>query len=154
MDVTIEMERPDTPEGRELIDELEAYIGPMYPRESQHGYTVEQLVEEGVHFFMVRVDGRPVGCGGIQLRGSEYGELKRMYIRPSHRGHGLARMLIDRLAAQAAEHDVPLLRLETGINQVEAIGLYESMGFVPVPAFPPYESDPLSVFYERSTARA
>ena len=32
----------------------------------------------------------------------------------------------------------PVLRLETGIHQQEAIGLYESTGFRPCRAFGPY----------------
>lgn len=149
MEVAIARESPDTPDARRLIDELENYIGPMYPRESQHGYTVEMLIEEGVDFHVVRVGGEAIGCGGVQVHGSEYAELKRMWIRPEHRGRGLAKLLVERLAEAAAGAGAPVLRLETGIHQYEAIALYERMGFVEIPAFPPYQPDPLSVFYER-----
>jgi GNAT superfamily N-acetyltransferase len=146
--VTIDPEPADSAESRRLIAELEAELDGAYPPESQHGYSVEKLISEGVHFFLVRSDAEAAGCGGVQLFGSEYGELKRMFIRPPFRGRGLGRLLIDRLAEHAREYGVPLLRLETGIKQLEAIRLYEGMGFYQVPPFGPYRLDRNSVFYE------
>jgi GNAT superfamily N-acetyltransferase len=132
-----------------LILELEAHLGPQYPDESRHGYSVEKLLNEGVAFFVVRRDGQVAGCGGVQIFGSEYGELKRMYVRPGFRGLGLAKQLLDRLAGYALVNGVSLLRLETGIHQTEAIGLYERWGFQQIPPFGEYRDDPLSVFYEK-----
>jgi hypothetical protein len=42
-----------------------------------------------------------------------------------------------------------VLRLETGIYQLEAIGLYERCGFQRIPPFGDYKADPLSVFFEK-----
>ena len=149
MQITITQERPDTPEAISLIDELEAILSPGYPPESRHGYSVQKLIDQGVAFFLIRVDSTPAGCGGIQLFGTQYGELKRMYVRPAFRGNGLARQLIDRLAAHALSNDVSLLRLETGIHQHEAVSLYERLGFVRIPPFGAYKEDPLSIFFEK-----
>lgn len=148
MATSIEVESPGSPAARQVIAELEAELDPLYPDESQHGYSVDKLLSEGVAFFLVRNGGEAVGCGGIQLFGSEYGELKRMYIRPPFRGLGLGRQLIERLIEHARLHGVSVLRLETGIHQDEAIRLYEGMGFRRIPPFPPYQPDPLSLFYE------
>ncbi len=149
MAVTIGPEPPDTEDTRALIEELEEELGGgIYPDESQHGYSIEKLIAEGVAFFTVRVDEAAVGCGGIQILG-EYGELKRMYIRPEFRGRGLAGLLVEQLANHAREHGARLLRLETGIYQADAIRSYEGMGFYEIPPFGPYVLDPNSVFYER-----
>jgi ribosomal protein S18 acetylase RimI-like enzyme len=78
----------------------------------------------------------------------EYGEIKRMYVRPRFRGRGLGRRILEHLAAHARASGITLLRLETGVDQVEAIGLYESMGFRRCPPFGPYRDDPLSPCYE------
>jgi GNAT superfamily N-acetyltransferase len=150
MQVTINPERPDTPEAIALIDELEAILAPGYPPESRHGYSVQKLIDQGVAFFVIRVDGTPAGCGGVQLFGAEYGELKRMYVRPAFRGLGLAKRLIDTLSDHARANAVTLLRLETGIYQHEAVGLYERLGFARVGPFGSYKLDPLSIFYEKS----
>src|SRR6476659_33431 len=117
----ITLERPDTVDARALIAELEAYLVPLYPFESRHGYSVEKLIAEGVVFFLIRDGGAAAGCGGIQLHGNEYGEIKRMYVRPQFRGLGFGKLMLDHLADYARSQDITLLRLETGIHQAEAI---------------------------------
>ena len=140
---------PDTPDATALIAELEAYLEPLYPRESRHGYSVEKLIAEGVAFFLIRDGGAPVGCGGIQLMGADYGEIKRMYVRPEFRGMGFAKMMLNHLADHARSQEVGTLRLETGIHQHAAIALYEQTGFEQIPPFGEYRDDPLSRFYEK-----
>lgn len=149
MPTTIVAERPDTPDAQTLIAELEAYLTPLYPAESRHGFSVEKLLREGVAFFVIRSDKLAAGCGGVKLFGREYGEIKRMYVRPQFRGLGFAKLMLNHLARYALEQGVSLLRLETGIHQHEAIGLYERMGFRSIPAFGEYREDPLSRFYEK-----
>jgi len=46
-----------------------------------------------------------------------------------------------------------VLRLETGIHQVEAIGLYERWGFQRRGPFGEYVEDPNSIYFEKSIAR-
>ena len=145
----ISLERPDSQEAMELITELEAQLDPLYPSESRHGYSVEKLLREGVAFFVIRDNGVPIGCGGVQLFGTDYGEIKRMYIRPQFRGLGFARLMLDHLAEHARSNGVDVLRLETGIHQHDAIGLYERAGFQSIPPFGDYKPDPLSRFYEK-----
>lgn len=149
MTVAIHLERPDTLEAQALIEELEGELAPLYPSESRHGYSVERLLIEAVAFFLIRENGVPAGCGGVKLVGTEYGEVKRMYVRPQFRGLGLARLMLNHLADYAQSRGVSVLRLETGIHQHGAIRLYEGMGFRRIPPFGEYKEDPLSRFYEK-----
>ena len=145
-------ERADSPDARDLIAELEQELEPLYPEASRHGYSVEKLLREAVAFFVTRHGGVPAGCGGVQLFGAGYGEIKRMYVRPGFRGQGLGWLMLKHLAAHVRRHGIALLRLETGIYQSEAIGLYERFGFRPIAAFGAYRKDPLSAFYEMRIA--
>jgi GNAT superfamily N-acetyltransferase len=149
MSPIITPERPDSAAAIALINELEADLDPLYPRESRHGYSVEKLLAQAVAFFVVRDNDAPAGCGGIQLFGTEYGELKRMYVRPQFRGLGFGKLLLDHLADYARAHGVGLLRLETGIHQTAAISLYERTGFQRIRPFGAYVEDPLSLFFEK-----
>jgi putative acetyltransferase len=108
-----------------------------------------KLIAEAVAFFMLRSDETPAGCGAIKQFLTEYGEGKRMYVRPPFQGLGLGKLMLDHLADFARGRGVGLLRLETGIHQHAAIGLYERMGFQRIPPFGEYREDPLSVFYEK-----
>lgn len=148
--LTIVEERPDSPDALALLTELdEALWLHPYPPESRHAFTVDKLLREGVAFFVARRDGDRAACGGLKLFGCEYGEVKRMYVRPVYRGQGLGKAVLNRLADYARQRQVDLLRLETGIYQVEAIGLYEHWGFQRRAPFGEYRDDPLSVYFER-----
>jgi len=149
MSAVITSERPDSADAVALIAELEAELDPRYPPESRHGYSVEKLLAQAVAFFVLRDHGVPAGCGGIQLFGAVYGELKRMYVRPEFRGRRFGEMLLDHLADYALNLGVRLLRLETGIYQDAAMRLYERTGFQRIPPFGEYMVDPLSLFYEK-----
>ena len=144
------LERPDCADALALIAELETELSARYPPESRHGYGVEKLLREGVAFFVARIDAKPAGCGGVQIFGNQYAELKRMYVRPQFRGRGVGKLILERLAAHARQHGVGLLRLETGVYQAAALRLYESCGFRRRPPFGPYREDPLSLYYEKS----
>lgn len=147
--VVISLERPDSEDAIALIAELEAHLDPLYPTESRHGYSVEKLLRQGVYFFVIRNGDVPIGCGGVQFFGSEYGEIKRMYIRPQFRGLGFAKLMLDHLEKHTRNNGINLLRLETGIHQRDAIALYERACFQLIPPFGEYKPDPLSRFYEK-----
>jgi len=145
----ISSECPDTEAARELIAELDAHLIPLYPAESRHGFSIQKLLQENVAFFVLRHEGLAAGCGGIKLFAPDYGEIKRMYVRPQFRRLGLAKRMLGHLSEYALAKGIRVLRLETGIFQPEAIALYESEGFRQIPPFSPYREDPLSRFYER-----
>ena len=148
--IEITEERPDSVDALELISELDADLHSHdYPAESRHAFSVEKLLREGVAFFVTHCDGVPAACGGLKLFGSEYAEVKRMYVRPAFRGMGLGKGMLAHLSKHALEREVTVLRLETGIYQVEAIGLYERFGFQRRPPFGDYREDPMSVYFEK-----
>lgn len=151
MPITIVEASPDTPEAVALINELDQYLNQLpYPDRSRHAYSIDKLIREGVAFFVARYEGKSAACGGIKLFDGEYGEVKRMYVRPVYRGLGLGKAMLNHLAQYAREREVNLLRLETGIYQTEAIGLYDRYGFLRRPPFGDYEADPMTMYFEKS----
>jgi putative acetyltransferase len=134
---------------RELIGELDDYLKSLYPSESNHLDPVEELRKEHVHFLAAFRAGEVVGCGAVKLMPGGYGEIKRMYIRPSARGLGIAKKILTELEAFLIEARVQWARLETGIRQHEAIRLYESAGYSRSQPFGSYRPDPLSIFMEK-----
>ena len=77
-----------------------------------------------------------------------------MFVSPLARGQNIGRRLLQRLEAIAIDKGIPLLRLETGINQPEALALYRSAGFVEIGPFGKYGPDPLSLFMEKPLQKA
>ena len=106
-------------------------------------------IDPEISFLVARVEGEPVGCAGLQLLEPEVGEVRRMYVRPAHRGHGVSRMLLAAVEEMARANGVRTLRLETGDLQPEAIGLYQSTGFRRIPAFGPYLGCVHSLCFEK-----
>jgi putative acetyltransferase len=149
MAAVITPEHPASPDATALIAELDAHLTRLYPSESRHGFSVQKLIADDVAFFVIRDGGAPAGCGGIKLLGAEYGEIKRMWVRPKFRGLGFTKLMLDHLVAYAKEHGVGILRLETGIHQHAAIRLYEREGFRRIPPFGNYRVDPVSLCYEK-----
>jgi putative acetyltransferase len=147
--VTIASESPDQPEVIALIAELDAYQDTLYPPESRHYLDLASLKQPNVFFAVARENmGGAVGCGAVVL-GSEFGEIKRMYVSPRGRGQGVAKRLLAFLEAHAIRFGCKLLKLETGPYQPEALALYASAGYERRGPFGDYANDPLSVFMQK-----
>jgi putative acetyltransferase len=127
MNITIERTVEATLEVRDLIRELNDVLGAAYEEHQRHGLSIEQLFEPNVRFFVARLDGIAVGCGGVATF-EDYAEVKRMYTRPAVRGRGVAKALLGRIENEARGAGMSVLRLETGTNQQEAIGLLRAHG--------------------------
>ncbi|MEO6701162.1 MAG: GNAT family N-acetyltransferase [Jatrophihabitantaceae bacterium] len=96
----------------------------------------------------------PVAMGGWRLHQPDHpqtswaspaAELKRMYVAAAARGAGFARQMLAFLERTASEHGARWLLLETGSKQPEAIALYRSAGYQPVPVFGHYADFQTSV---------
>ena len=150
MPITILEVRPNSADAVLLIGELDTHLlAHPYTPESRHAFSVDKLLREAVVFFITHYDGQLAGCGGIKIFPKEYGEVKRMWVRPQFRGLGLGKAMLNHLADYARSQKLNLLRLETGIYEVEAIGLYERFGFQRRSPFGEYKVDPLSVYFEK-----
>jgi putative acetyltransferase len=153
MSIAIERVIEATAELRDLIGELDAVLGAAYEPHQRHGLSIAALFEPHVRFFVARLDGVAAGCGGVALF-DDYAEVKRMYTRPAARGRGLAKAVLRRIEEEARAAGKPVLRLETGPYQREAIGLYQSSGFARRGPFGHYAQMParnveLSLFFEK-----
>jgi putative acetyltransferase len=148
--VVLGIESPRQADVERLLEALDAYQSALYPPESNHFLDVDALAAANVRFFVARRQGRALGCGALRIDAAGYGELKRMFVSPEARGYKLGRLLLDRIEEEARREGLACLRLETGIHQPEALGLYRSAGYVEREAFGEYRPDPLSVFMEKS----
>jgi putative acetyltransferase len=120
----------------------------LYPPESRHGLDPAAFERPEITLFVARENGVALGCGAFQLHHDGSAELKSMFVAPQARGRGIGRKVLEVIEA-AVRGRASALRLETGVKQLTAIGLYEAAGFRRRGPFGSYRDDPLSVFMEK-----
>lgn len=103
-------------------------------------------------YLVAVVDGRAVACAAWRALADGVAELRRMYVRPSYRGRGIARQLIVAVEEDALAAGRPVIRLETGRTLAASIALYRSSGYTPIPAYGEYAGNPHSVCFEKRLA--
>ncbi len=99
---------------------------------------------------VVAYDGdTPVACGALKPYEADTVEIKRMYTMESHRGQGLASMVLAELEQWASELGYKRCILETGLNQPEAIHLYHKNQYDRIPNYGQYANVDNSVCFEK-----
>ena len=116
-------------------------------------HPLELMPPDGL--FLLAYDGdQPVAMGGWRVHveersgrvpGERAAEIKRMYVVDAARGRGFARRVLAALERTAAAAGCDLMVLETGEAQPEAIALYRSAGYTPIPPFGHYTDSDQSV---------
>lgn len=100
---------------------------------------VEVLFRDPGRLYLGYVDSEAVALGLLKPVGDGEGELKRMFVRPAHRGRGFGSEMLHRLVDDARELGYERLRLETFPFMESAIALYRKNGFRDAPAFDGFE---------------
>lgn len=93
--------------------------------------------------------GNAVGIGAIKHYADNIVEVKRMYVLPTHRGKGIAAMVLNELEQWAKELGYRKAVLETGKKMPEAIGLYGKHSYVVIPNYGQYAGIDESVCFEK-----
>jgi ribosomal protein S18 acetylase RimI-like enzyme len=86
------------------------------------------------------LDGAIVGCAAVRALEGDACELKRLYVRPAARGHGLGRTLTEAALAAARRLGYRRVRLDTLPTMTSAFALYQELGFHEID---PYRFNPV-----------
>jgi putative acetyltransferase len=90
---------------------------------------------------VARIDDETVGCVALRPLDGAICELKRLYVRPGHRGGGAGRRLVVAALAEARRLDYRRVRLDTVPGMEKAQALYERLGFEDIA---PYTDNPIA----------
>ncbi|MFE4371704.1 GNAT family N-acetyltransferase [Streptomyces sp. NPDC056835] len=153
----------DHPDAVKLNDRVQFEYAERYGHEGDATPLAPGMFEppQGIYLIVYDDQGAPVATGGWRTQeknddGYADGdaEIKRMYVTPEARGHGLARRILAALEDNARAAGRTRMVLETGTKQPEAIALYVSSGYEPCAKFGHYRFHELSRCYAKSLAGA
>jgi GNAT superfamily N-acetyltransferase len=147
---TVEFDREDpnselaTQLLRHYFDELVLRLPEDFDLDRMLAAPPEELEPPHGAFLVARVDGRPVGCGAVRKLDEATGEVKRMWIDPNVRGHGVGRGLLVALEEVASDLGCQRVRLDTSSYLTEALALYQSCGYQEIAA---YNDNPYAAYW-------
>ncbi len=98
---------------------------------------------------VIYVENIPAACGAFKKWDDSTAEIKRMYTHPDFRKRGLATVIVRELEIWAKELNYTSAILETSLEQIEAISVYEKSGYRRIPNYGQYIGVDKSVCYEK-----
>jgi putative acetyltransferase len=137
---------------RKLTALLDAELSQRYGALQKH-YDKHNRTDTLQVVIMLYLDGAAAACGALREFDSGIVEIKRMFVAPEFRRKGLARRMLGELEAIAGEQGYHWAVLETGIKQVEAIGLYQSIGYEKTENYGAYAGNENSVCMKKTLVR-
>jgi len=156
MNLDIRPTSPDHPQVQALIAELDATLLSFYPPEEAYRLDIEGLMQPSVTFLGAWMGDTLVGCGAVRTMpgeaatdGRTYGEIKRMFVSPGHRGARIGARILAELESRLHAQGVDRALLETGEALAPAVRLYRAAGYVQRKEFGEYPDNGSSLFLEK-----
>ena len=91
--------------------------------------TLDKFLPPDGRLLLCVVDDQLAGLACMKKLSDAVCEVKRMYVRPNFRGHGLGRALLQGLIDEARHMGYLIMRLDSARFMKEAHALYRSTGF-------------------------
>jgi GNAT superfamily N-acetyltransferase len=133
----------DDPDAQRLVRALYAEQRETYGfADPPNRDPVDYVQPSGLFLVAYTSTGQAVGCGGCRTydQGERVAEVRKMYVHPDQRGHGLGRRILNHLEQDAAGRGAHKMLLETGALNVSAVRLYTAAGYLPIPSYVPRRS--------------
>ena len=127
----------ENPDFISLIKTFDIFLWERYP-ELKNDYWGNNVIEFNPNVIIIYLDEIAVACGCFKKYNANTVELKRMFVSPEARGLGLAQRVIKELENEAIKQGFKAMILETLYKQIEAINLYQKVGFEIVENYEPY----------------
>ena len=133
-----------------LSQELEDHFNALAGGQANRQGLARLNTLEHIHDAVVAYDGdMPVGCASFRAYEGDVAEIKRVYVRPAHRGKRIGRELMGQIESRAKDKGYRKVILETGRQFAAAVGLYESLGYKVIANYGEYAARDASCCFEK-----
>ena len=122
-----------------LVKELDSYLA-VNDGDEHSFYDQFNKLDQIRNVVVLYKEDEAVACGAFKERNAEVVEIKRMFVKPRHRNQGYASKILRILELWASELGYKKCILETGLKQIEAIGLYQRCKYQVIKNYPPYQN--------------
>lgn len=146
--ITIERTTAENHIFKELVIKLDSFLS-ITDGDEHEFYDQFNKLDTIQHVVLAFDNNKAVACGAIKPYKNAVIEIKRMFTLPECRGKGVASTILKELEIWALELNFTSCILETGVNQVEAIGLYKKNNYTVITNYPPYENAENSICFEK-----
>ncbi len=153
---TVNIESVYTDDALLLITQLSRELAQRYHEDTSQGsanFRPTDMDVAGAFFAVARLEGVAVGCGAIRPwdeNPKQIAEVKRMFVQPEARGHGISRLILACLEEAARTYGYAATILETGTRNPEAIALYERSGYTRCDCWGKYLHTSWSLCYRKA----
>ena len=140
----------DAPIAARLLHDFNSEYDEYTPGTEALAERARELIEAGEVTILLGGEG-DVGLVQLRFRPSIWSDsleayLQELYVAPAHRGRGIGRALLETAVGLARDRGASSIDLATSVDDVAAIGLYESAGFTNREG---RADGPSMLFYER-----
>ena len=126
--ITLKRTTSDNADFGKLVVELDAYLKIIDG--DDHAFYAQFNKSDSLKYALICYeDDKAIGIGAYKEFEPNVAEIKRMYTLPECRGKGIASKILHELEIWAKEEGYKFSILETGYLQVDAIGLYQKLGY-------------------------
>lgn len=108
-------------------------------KKNRAGFIPYNLSESISDVLIAYVDDKAVGCAGLKRYSDQDVEIKRVWVEPECRGKHIATQLMDQIEDKARQLGYKRAILQTRPIMKDAVGLYESRGYMFIGNYPPYD---------------
>jgi len=130
---------------------LDAFLNELVGGEEHRSEYIQYNTLNDIHDIIVAYDGNiPVGCASFKHYEDGIAEVKRVFVKNTHRGQGVSKHLMTQLEEKAKEKGYSKFVLECGEPLETAMSLYRSIGFRTIPNYGPYINMQESVCMEKA----
>jgi GNAT superfamily N-acetyltransferase len=146
--VFVTVESPSGDEALYLIENLSMELLERYG-DSSDAFCPTDVKGPGGAFVIAWLDKRPLGFGAFGPLHPGVGELKRVFVEKDARQRGVASGILDKLEVVARQMQYDALRVAPRLAQPEAIRLYRSAGYAPIPRYGRFVGNPFHLCLEK-----